>query len=83
MKSVRIVLLTIVIVCLTVVTAVSLHSVKEIHYLKSFYPDRFSVSDAAAAAGVELIKVSLVAFPLFLIVLVCLFFLWLSNKADK
>jgi hypothetical protein len=83
MNAMRIALLAIVAICLTIVTAVSLHSVKEIHYLKSFYPDRFSVSDAAAAAGVEFIKVSLVAFPLFLIVLVCLFLLWLSDKAGK
>lgn len=41
---------------MTVVTAVSLHSVEEIHYLKSFYPDRFSVPEAAAE--VELIKVA-------------------------
>jgi preprotein translocase subunit SecG len=83
MNPVRIALLTVIAVCITVVTAVSLHSVKEIHYLKSFYPDRFSVSDAAAAAEVELIKVFLVALPLFLIVLVCLFLLLSSSKAEK
>jgi ABC-type uncharacterized transport system permease subunit len=80
MKPVRIVLLAAVAVCLIAVTAVSYHSVKEIHYLKSFYPEHFSVSDAAAAALVELIKVSLVAFPLFLIAFVCLFLLWLDKQ---
>lgn len=83
MKPVRIVLLAAVTVCLISLSAVSFHSVEEIHYLKSFYPERFSVSDAAAAALVELIKVSLVAMPLFLIVLVCLFLLWLFEKPDK
>ena len=83
MKPLRIVLLAVVTVCLLAVSAVSFHSVEEIHYLKSFYPEHFSVSDAASAAVVELIKVSLVAFPLFLIVLVCLFLLWLFSKADR
>jgi hypothetical protein len=83
MKPLRIVLLSIVTICLLAVSAVSFHSVEEIHYLKSFYPERFSVSDAASAAVVELIKVSLVAFPLFLIVLVCLFLLWLFSKANR
>jgi hypothetical protein len=83
MKPLRIFLLAVVTVCLIVVSAVSFHSVQEIHYLKSFYPGSFSVSDAASAAVVELIKVSLVALPLFLIVLVCLFLLWLFNKAGS
>jgi preprotein translocase subunit SecG len=83
MSPIRIVLSIIVAVCVIVVTVVSLHSVEEIHYLKSFYPDRFSVPEAAAAAEVELIKVALVAFPLFLIVIVCLFLLWSFKKADK
>jgi hypothetical protein len=79
-KVLRIALLIAVAACVAVVTAVSLHSVEEIHYLKSFYPARFSVLEAAAAARVELIKVSLVAFPLLLIVIVCLFLLWLYYK---
>ena len=79
-KPVRIVLLSAVAFCLAVVAAVSFHSVEEIHYLKSFYPVRFSMAEAAAAARVELIKVSLVAFPLVLVLLVCLFLLWLFNK---
>jgi hypothetical protein len=83
MKPLRIALLASVVMCLIAVSAVSFHSVEEIHYLKSFYPERFSVSDAAAAAVVEFIKFSLVAFPLFLIVLVCLFLLWLLNKAGR
>ena len=83
MKPLRIVLLAVVTICSLAISAVSFHSVEEIHYLKSFYPEHFSVSDAASDAVVELIKVSLVAFPLFLIVLVCLFLLWLFSKADR
>lgn len=73
MKPFHILLLTVVIACVTAISAVSFHSVWEIHYLKSFYPRHFSVSGAAAAALVELIKVFLVAFPLLLIIFVCLF----------
>ena len=83
MKPLRLVLLGVVTVCLIAISAVSFHSVEEIHYLKSFYPDRFSVPDAAAAAVVEFIKVTLVAFPLFLIVLMCLFLLWLFNRSGR
>ena len=60
MKPLRIALLASVAICLIAVSAVSFHSVEEIHYLKSFYPARFTVPEAAAAAVVELIKVSLV-----------------------
>jgi hypothetical protein len=81
---VRTILLAAVAVCLIVISAVSFHSVEEIHYLKSFYPGSFTVPGAAAASVVELIKVCLVAFPLFLIILVCLFLLWLfTTKAGK
>jgi len=76
-------LLAVITACVIVVAAVSFHSVEEIHYLKSFYPGKFSVADASFAALVELIKVSLVAFPLCLIILVCLFLLWLfRGKAE-
>lgn len=73
MKSVYILLLSIVAACLIAIASVSFHSVWEIHYLKSFYPHKFSISEAAAAALVELIKVFLVALPLLLIIFVCLF----------
>jgi hypothetical protein len=73
----RIGLLSTIAVCLIAVTAVSFHSVGEIHYLKSFYPRNFSVSEAVSASAVELVKVSLFAFPLVLIIVVCLFLLWL------
>lgn len=73
MRTVQAALLAAVTVCLIVILSVSLHSVWEIHYLKSFYPHVFSVAEAADAALVELIKVSLVALPLLLIIFVCLF----------
>ena len=82
--AVRFILLGAIAVCLIAIAAVSFHSVEEIHYLKSFYTGSFTVSEAAAASVVEFIKVCLVAFPLLLIILVCLFLLWLSNtKSGK
>ncbi len=72
-----------IVICLTVISIVSFHSVSEIHYLKSFYPGQFSVSDAAYAAVVELVKVVLIAFPLVLTMLVCLFLIWLRTQSNK
>jgi len=51
-----------------VVAAVSWHSVQEIHYLKTFYPDDFTVQEIFYASGVELIKVVLISLPLILII---------------
>ena len=48
-----------------IVAAVCWHSVEEIHYLKSFFPKQFSVEEAFYASAVELIKVVIVAVPLF------------------
>jgi hypothetical protein len=70
----------VIVICLAVVALVSFHSVSEIHYLKSFYPHSFSVPEAASASIVELVKVALIAFPLFLIITVCLFLIWLLRK---
>ncbi len=52
-----------------IIVLVSLHSVQEIHYLKTFYPKSFTVEEALYASIVELIKVFFVAFPLLLIIL--------------
>jgi hypothetical protein len=57
----------VVVGCVTVVAAVCWHSVGEIHYLKTFYPARFTVEEAFWASGVELFKVALIAFPLLLL----------------
>jgi len=48
------------------IAAVSYHSVTEIHYLKTFYPNTFTVENAFFAALVEAIKVSLVIVPLLI-----------------
>lgn len=55
-------------ISLIVFSAVSWHSVEEIHYLKTFYPDHFTVEEAFYASGVELIKVILIGLPLLIVV---------------
>lgn len=57
------------------VTAVCLHSLEEIHYLKSFFPPDFTVQETFYAAMIELIKVVIIAIPLILVIAVALFFL--------
>jgi hypothetical protein len=60
---------------LAAVSAVCLHSIEEIHYLKSFFPPEFTVQEAFYAAMVELIKVVIIAIPLILVIAVVLLFL--------
>jgi len=63
-----------IVLALAALTAVCLHSLEEIHYLKSFFPPSFTVQDAFYAGVLELIKVAIIAFPLVLLIAVCLFF---------
>lgn len=67
--------LSLTVLCLAAFAAVCWHSVDEIHYLKSFFPRRFSVQEAFYAAGVELIKVVIIGMPIVLILFVVLY-LW-------
>jgi hypothetical protein len=83
MKHTSIVFLVVSVIYVAVIALVSLHSVWEIHYLKSFYPDHFSVSEAAYASVVELIKVALITLPLVLLICTCLFLMWLFSKTNK
>ncbi len=73
MKSVKTVLAAVIVASLGVITAVSWHSVEEIHYLKTFYPRSFTVEEAFWASLVELVKVYLVALPLVITILLCLY----------
>lgn len=60
-------------------SAVCWHSVEEIHYLKSFFPQRFTVQEACYAAAVELIKVAIIGMPIVLIISVSLYY-WRHGK---
>jgi hypothetical protein len=70
-------------VCIAVIAAASWHSVEEIHYLKTFYPNRFTVEEAFFASGVELIKVILIGLPLLLVMGIGLYLLCYFKKDDN
>jgi hypothetical protein len=62
-----------VFIALAAITAVCLHSLEEIHYLKSFFPSSFTVQEAFYASALELIKIVIITIPLVLGMAVCLF----------
>ena len=64
-------LLLTVFIVIGIIGAVCWHSIEEIHYLKSFFPDRFTVQEAFYASGIELIKIILISLPLILIIFTC------------
>lgn len=68
-------------VSLSAIFAICLHSVEEIHYLKSFFPRKFSVQEAFYASGVELVKIIVLLIPLLTIIGVALFIL--RNQSGK
>lgn len=76
----RVVLGAAIVSALVSVVAVCWHSLGEIHYLKTFYPERFSVAEVFYASAVELVKVVIIALPLALIIGVCLSLLRHFNK---
>ena len=77
-RTSEILILSAVGVSIVIVSAVSWHSVQEIHYLKSFYPQQFSVQEAFGASAVELIKVLIISIPFFLMIVTgfCLLHYW-------
>jgi len=74
-KARKVFLIMVVTLAVAAIGAVCLHSLEEIHYLKSFFPRSFTVQEAFYASALELIKVIIVALPLLLILAVSLFFL--------
>jgi len=71
-----------IVVSILIVAAVCWHSLKEIHYLKSFYPKQFTVEESFYASGVELIKVFVVGVPFFLVIWVSLYLLKILRDRD-
>jgi hypothetical protein len=82
MKLRKSVVIIVIIACVVIITYASFHSVWEIHYLKSFYPKSFSVTEAGYAAIVEFIKIALISFPLLILIVICLFIIK-SMKKEK
>ena len=74
-KAGRVFLIALVTLAVVAIGAVCLHSLDEIHYLKSFFPRSFTVQEAFYASALELIKVIIISLPLLLIISVSLFFL--------
>jgi hypothetical protein len=72
-----------IVVSILIVAAVCWHSLEEIHYLKSFYPKRFTVEEAFYASGVELIKVFVIGVPFFLVIWVSLYLLKILRNRDE
>ncbi|MBQ27602.1 MAG: hypothetical protein CMH81_05610 [Nitrospiraceae bacterium] len=70
-----------IVLCVLIIGVVCLHSLEEIHYLKSFYPSMFSVEETFYASGVEFFKVLIISLPLYVIIRICLAFLGRSRKA--
>ncbi|MBI1913092.1 MAG: hypothetical protein HYS21_13985 [Deltaproteobacteria bacterium] len=82
MRYLKYLLLLFILICVLIISAVSWHSIEEIHYLKSFYPERLSVEDAFHAAWVEVLKIHIISLPLLTIILICAFLLWLYKKRE-
>jgi hypothetical protein len=61
-------------------SAICLHFVQEIHYLKSFFPPHFTVEESFYAAAVELIKIILIGLPILLVIGV---YLWKLRELKK
>ena len=74
----KVIFIAIIITSLLFITAVAFHSVQEVHYLKSFYPEEFTVEEAKDASIVEFVKVSLISLPLILLIIISLVIL--KNK---
>jgi hypothetical protein len=69
-KNFQMVIKSLMVVGVVVFLAVCLHSVEEIHYLKSFFPEKFSVEEAFYASAVELIKILIIGLPILLAIVV-------------
>ncbi len=74
-RTYLILLIAAIAISIAIVAAVCLHSLEEIHYLKSFYPRQFTVQEAFYASAVELIKVLIISLPFFLITAAALYLL--------
>lgn len=80
-KAERVFLIALVTLAVAAIGAVCLHSLEEIHYLKSFFPPAFTVQEAFYASAIELIKILIIALPLLLIIAVSLLFLRQRDNA--
>ena len=73
------------IIALAVLTfsAIAYHSIEEIHYLKSFLPQTYTVEQAFYACGIELIKIIIIAIPVFLVIVICIILIRQQGQINK
>lgn len=72
----------VILLSIAVIFAVCYHSLEEIHYLKTFYPSKFTVEEAFYASAVELIKDIVIGIPFFVAIAVCLCLLKKHRRRD-
>ncbi len=73
-----------VVISVVVVFAVCWHSLEEIHYLKSFFPQSFTVEEAFYASALELVKVVIITLPFILVILISLYLIvGVSKNKDE
>lgn len=82
-SKIHIILILLIATALAATTAVCVHSLEEIHYLKTFFPRTFSVEEAFYAGALELFKVVIITIPLLLLIIVCLVFLHQCRANSK
>jgi hypothetical protein len=63
-------------------SAVCLHSIEEIHYLKSFFPRQFTAQETFYAAAIELIKKVIAGIPFLLELGLCAVILETYRKIE-
>jgi ABC-type sugar transport system permease subunit len=74
-KHIELIMVLIISVSLVFLFAVCFHSLEEIHYLKSFFPQTFTMEQAFYASVIELIKIAIIAVPLVVVIYIGLFYL--------
>ena len=69
-----------ILISVVFIFGICFHSLEEIHYLKSFFPQTFTVEQAFYASAIELIKILIIAIPFLLVIGIGLFLL---KKCDQ
>jgi hypothetical protein len=79
-RAYRALSLAITAVGVAVISGVCWHSIEEIHYLKSFFPKQFTVQEAYYASKIELIKITIICFPILICIGISLYLLRYYRK---
>lgn len=74
---------SIIVISVVALTAICYHSIEEIHYLKSFFPQEFTVKEAFYASAVELIKIVIMGIPFLLVIALCAILLLKKNNGSQ